>query len=82
MLSTAGFLVFMAGYLLHLSMQRICIEKSLSTISWDRLRRPFMALGSTMIRTKVGHSDDEISLDLERTHAVQSFQLGSGSLHS
>ena len=78
MLSTAGFLVFMADSL-HLSMQRISIEKSLSTISWDRLRRPFMALGSTMIRT---HSDEVISLDLERTHAVQSFQLGSGSLHS
>jgi len=47
-------LVLTADDLLNLSMPRICIEKSLSTISWDRLLRPFMALGSTMIRTKGG----------------------------
>ena len=33
-------------------MSPIGTVKSLSTISWDRLRSPLMALGSTMIRTK------------------------------
>ncbi len=34
-------------------MSPIGTVKSLSTISWDRLRSPFMALGSTMMRAKL-----------------------------
>nr|WP_186517549.1 hypothetical protein [Synechococcus sp. PROS-9-1] len=37
---------------IELPMPSIGTVKSLSTISWDRLRSPLMALGSTMIRTK------------------------------
>ena len=37
--------------------------------------------GFAGIRTRASHGDDVISLDLERTYAVQSSQSGSGSLH-